>query len=70
MCEFVFTLRRRTIGPVLLSVLFTRVSSGFPSLVGTGKTVLLELLLLATMVIVSHVFSLSVHGLIYAFSVP
>ena len=70
MCKFVFTLRRRTIGPVLLRVLFTRASSRFPSLVGTGKAVLLELLLLAAMVIVSHVFSLSVHGLTYAFPVP
>lgn len=53
------TLRLRTIWPVLLAVLFTRVSS-FASLVGTGKAVFFELLFLAAIVLVSHGFSLPV----------
>ena len=57
--ELVLTLRLRTIWPVLLVVLFTRVSP-FASLVGTGKAVILELLFLAPIVLVSHGFSLSV----------
>ena len=57
--ELVLTLRLRTIWPVLLVLLFTRVSP-FASLVGTGKAVILELLFLAPIVLVSHGFSLSV----------
>ena len=57
MCEFVCTLCLRTIWPVLLAVLFLRVSP-FSGLISARKAVFLELLLFAA-IIVCHVFSLT-----------